>query len=286
MRRGFARAAAGYDSAAVLQREVARRMAERLDLVKIAPRRIVDVGCGTGEDLRLLAARYPAAQRIGLDLALPMLQAARAKTPWLKHLLPPRLAREPAWVCAQAQRIPLARGSAGLAWSNLMLQWLDDPLPVFRELHRLLETDGLLMFASLGPDTLKELRRAFAAADAYPHVHRFIDMHDLGDMLVAAGFADPVMDVEMITLTYARPEDLWRDLRAGGARNALAGRARGLTGRTGWRRMLDALEAQRRDGRIAVTCELVFGHAWKPEPRKTDDGREIIRLDLPRTRKS
>ena len=282
VRRTFSRAASGYDSVAVLQREVARRMAERLDLVNVSPRRILDAGCGTGADLGLLAGRYPDAQRIGFDPALPMLRVARSKASWLKRILPPLAARQPAFVCGDARRIPFKTGSAGLAWSNLVLHWLDNPFPALSEIHRVLEVDGLLMFSCLGPDTLQELRAAFAEADNAAHVNRFIDMHDLGDMLLACGFADPVMDMEKITLTYARPQAFLRDLRAGGSGNALEGRRRGLTGRRAWQRMLDALAAQLRDGQLAVTFEIVYGHAWKPQPRVIGDGRQIIRLDLPR----
>ncbi len=282
VQRSFDRTAAGYDAAAVLQREVARRMAERLDLVKLAPMRILDVGCGTGADLRLLARRYPAAERIGLDFSQAMLRNARGRPSWLARLLPPFAAREAGVVCAAAQSLPLVANSMGLIWSNFMLHWLDDPLSALKEMHRVLQVDSLLMFATLGPDTLKELRTAFAAADNMPHVQRFIDMHDLGDMLVESGYTDPVMDMEYLTLTYASPEDFLRDLRGAGSSNALAGRQRGLTGGKAWQRMREALVAQMRDGRLVITFEIVYGHAWKPQPRLAADGRQIIRFDTPR----
>jgi malonyl-CoA O-methyltransferase len=165
------------------------------------------------------------------------------------------------------------------------LQWVD-PLPqALAEFHRVLNIGGLVMFTTFGPDTLGELRRAFAAADATAHVNRFLDMHDVGDMLVQAGFADPVMDMEMITMTYADAAALMRDLKAIGAQNARSDRRRSLTGRRRWQRMLAALEEFRRDGRLPASFEVVYGHAWKPEPRLVDDGRAIVRFDrAPRER--
>jgi malonyl-CoA O-methyltransferase len=278
IRRGFARAARRYDAAAVLQREVARRMAERLDLVKAAPRRVLDLGCGTGADFPLLGARYREATLIGCDASPAMLGRARGRGSWLRRLMP-LLARAPALVCADAQRLPLAAGSVGLAWSNLMLHWAADAGAVLREAHRVLETGGVLLFSTLGPDTLKELRAAFASADAAPHVHGFTDMHDLGDLLVAAGFAEPVMDMEMITLTYADLDALADDLRASGAVNAAAGRRRGLTRPALWRQVRSAYEQIRRDGRLPASFEVIYGSAWKPEPRVAADGRAIVRLD-------
>jgi malonyl-CoA O-methyltransferase len=171
-------------------------------------------------------------------------------------------------------------------WSNLALAWSHDPAATLREWHRVLETGGLLMFSSYGPDTLQELRRAFAAVDAAPHVHPFVDMHDLGDALVAAGFADAVMDMEMLTLTYGSPAALLAELRASGRRNAHAARRRGLTGRRAWARMIAACAALARDGRIPASFEIVYGHAWKAAPRALADGRAIVKFDRPaKTRK-
>lgn len=277
--RNASRAARGYDAAAVLAREVARRMGERLDLVTLQPARILDIGCGTGADLRLLAERYPQAERIGCDFSLAMLREAGKELPWFKRLLPGGRAREAVRVCGEAGRLPFAGGSISLAWSNLMLHWLVDPLPALREMQRVLAVDGLLMFTAFGPDTLKELRRCFAQADSLPHVHRFIDMHDLGDALVKAGFSEPVMDMETLTLTYDGIDALLRDLRVSGAQCALAGRRRGLSGKTLWARVHAAYEMHRRDGRLPATFEVVYGHAWKPAPRSTADGRTIVQFD-------
>jgi malonyl-CoA O-methyltransferase len=295
VRRAFERAAATYDEAAVLQREVGQRMAERLGFVRMQPVTILDAGCGTGVALGELHARYPDAHLIGLDLAFNMTLAARdraataarsARSLLGRVLGPLAPARElrPWCICGDIASLPIKAASIDLIWSNLSLQWVGDPQESFAEFRRVLRVGGLLSFTTFGPDTLKELRAAFLAADRATHVGRFIDMHDLGDMLVHAGFADPVMDMESLTLTYADAIGLMRDLKAIGAHNVTAGRPRGMMGRQRWQRMLAALEATRREGRLPASFEVVYGHAWKPEPRMTDDGRAIIRVE-PRTRR-
>jgi malonyl-CoA O-methyltransferase len=289
VRHAFERAAARYDASAVLQREVGQRMAERLLLVKLQPSAILDAGCGTGDALSELSARYPDAFLVGLDLAYAMLDAARRRASaahasersLLARLLGTRAMarRAPALVCGDACSLPIAAGAIDLVWSNLTLQWINDASAAFAEFHRVLRVGGLLMFTTFGPDTLKELRAAFAGVDGATHVSRFIDMHDVGDMLVQRGFADPVMDMETITLTYSDATTMMRELKAIGAHNATVGRPRGLTGRARWSRVLIALEAFRRDGRLPATYEVVYGHAWKPEPRFADDGRAIVRFE-------
>jgi malonyl-CoA O-methyltransferase len=168
------------------------------------------------------------------------------------------------FVCGDIERLPIATGSVDLAVSNLALQWCD-PLAAFTEFRRVLAPGGLLVFTTFGPDTLKELRAAWQAADAGPHVHGFLDMHDLGDLLVHAGFADPVLDVDRLTLTYGEVLDVLRDLKALGAHNAAASRTRGLTGKQRFARFRAAYEARRRDGMIPATYEVVYGHAWVSE---------------------
>jgi malonyl-CoA O-methyltransferase len=173
----------------------------------------------------------------------------------------------------------------GLLWSFRMLHWLDDPLPAFREIHRVLEVGGLLMFSSFGPDTLRELRGSFA--DGHVHTQRFGDMHDFGDMLIECGFSDPVMDMEVLTMTYSNLDNLFRDLRQSGAACAMQARQRGLTGRTAWQEMRAAYEKLAQDGRLPATFEVIYGHAWKSQPsqsKKTDDGRSIIRFEPKRMR--
>ena len=296
MRGDFSRAAATYDKAAVLADEVGRRMAERLDYVKIAPQRMADIGCATGDGIRELSRRYPQALPLAIDFARPMLQQVALRSSFMQRLR----RRAPRLLNADIQALPLQHSSLGLVWSNLMLHWLDDPLPAFRELHRTLEVSGLVMFSMLGPDTLKEIRAACVACGVEPPLRNFHDMHDIGDMLVAAGFADPVMDMEMITLTYRSPRGLLRDQRHLGVRDALFGdssqsprRPRIDLAPTGggsdqrtepgaqlswrdWRRVFAAWQAQPQAGTLSASFEIVYGHAWKPEPRALDDGRAII----------
>lgn len=263
MRQQFADAAASYDEAAVLARETGARMAQRLDYVKLDPRRVADIGCATGDGIRELQRRYPEALPLAVDYALPMLGAVHGKVSLLDRLR----RRAPRLLNADVRRLPLADASLDLVWSNLMLHWLDDPLPALRDLHRVLATNGLLMFAMLGPDTLKELRAAGATT-----LRRFPDMHDVGDMLVAAGFADPVMDMEMIEIAYASPRGLLRDQRLLGVRDGLLG-TMGFRAARGVMRRWEAS-----DGRFPASFEIVYGHAWKGEPKTAEDGRAVIKF--------
>ena len=272
VRRAFERAASTYDAHDVLQREVAARLISHLDPIRLEPRVVVDVGSGTGASLAALAERYPAARAVGVDLALAMLERSAKRTPAWRRLLG---ARGPALVCADAERLPLANACAQLLFSNLSLQWCH-PEAVFAESARVLEPGGLFLFSTFGPDTLRELREAFAAVDRRPHVNTFVDMHDLGDSLVQAGFADPVMEMEMITLEYASVEAVARDLKAIGATNALKGRARGLSGRGWWRQVAEHYERHRRGGVLPASWEVIYGHAWKVPPKRISDGRQVI----------
>lgn len=261
-----------------LRREVASRMHERRQVVKVAPARVLDAGCGRGADLALLQKDYPAAHLVGVDASPAMLQAVPApRKTFLDKLLPARSGMDLA--CADFSRLPLAVNSVDLVWSNLALLWHPNPDQVFAEWRRVLKVDGLLMFSSFGPDTLKEVRAAFAAAGASPRTLPFVDMHDLGDQLIEAGFSTPVMDVERITVTYDTVAALLADARALGG-NPLATGPRGLLGRAAWQRVQEAFERQRRaDGKLALSFEVIFGHAFRPAPRKTAAGEAIIRFE-------
>ncbi|MBT9521414.1 MAG: methyltransferase domain-containing protein [Dechloromonas sp.] len=278
--RRFARVAETYGEGDFFAREVDRRMQERLDFVKVEPKRILDLGCSRGGSFPGLSARYPEAELIGLDVALAMLSAGRTPRAGWQRWLGIGKNSEPLRLAADAANLPLKSRSTAIVWSNLLLHWLDDPIPALAEAHRVLEVGGLLMFSTLGPDTLKELRSAFA--DGYAHTQRFADMHDLGDMLVGCGFADPVMDMEVITLTYDDVDAMFAELRAAGSSCAMKARRHGMTGRKSWENGKAAYEAMRKDGRLPATFEVIYGHAWKAEPKKTPDGRAIVRFDLPR----
>lgn len=259
-RRSFEHAAAGYDQAAALQQEVARRLLERLELMKIRPRRVLDLGCGTGQCIPGLMSRYRNAEVVALDIALPMLLQARRRGRWL---------RKPRCVCADAERLPFADGSFDLVFSNLMLQWCLDLEQAFGELQRVLRPGGLLLFTSFGPDTLRELRESWSRVDGYTHVNAFQDMHDVGDALLRMRFAEPVMDVERLTVTYPDVWRLMRELKQIGAHNVTAGRPRGLTGKTRMQRVVQAYEAFRREGVLPASYEIVNGHAWAAAGGKT-----------------
>jgi len=264
----FARAAATYAAASRLEAEVGVRMLERLDYVKVAPERMLEAGCGPGRESAKLLARYPGALLLELDFALPMLHRTRG---WFGRLRGPSRSVQ---LCGDFTRLPLATASVDLVWSNMALHWAADPPAVLRELARVLAADGLLLFSTLGPDTLAELRVAAGAG----RVHRFADMHDVGDALVAAGFTAPVMDTERLTMTYPSGAALLADLRASGQTCAAPGRSRGLAGRRFQDALGAALEALRRDGRVPLTFEVVYGHAWKGTPRRRADGRSIVQF--------
>lgn len=266
--------------AAFLRREIASRMHERLALVKIAPQRVLDAGCGAGADLALLQKDYPAAQVIGLDAAPAMAAAARPPASAAKSLLH-RLLPAKAGIDVLAGDfgdLPFGPNSIDLVWSNLALHWHPQPDRVFAEWRRVLRAEGLLMFSTFGPDTLRELRAAFAEVDGHAHVLPFVDMHDFGDQLVAAGFSTPVMDMEAITVTYDTVQALLADARALGG-NPLATRRAGLMGRAAGQRLQAALARQRRaDGKLALTFEVIYGHAFRPAPRVTAAGEAIVRF--------
>ncbi|GIX27815.1 MAG: malonyl-[acyl-carrier protein] O-methyltransferase [Burkholderiales bacterium] len=277
VRRAFERAADGYEAAALLQREVAGRLLARLDYIKLEARTVLDAGTGTGYALPGLKRRYPQARLVALDLALNMLRKIETRRGGWRRFLPGRDPL-PERVCGDLERLPLAGASVDLVWSNLTLQWCNDPARVFAEVRRVLRPGGLFLFTTFGPDTLKELRQAFAGVDGYVHVSRFIDMHDLGDALVRAGFADPVMDMEFITVAYAEFGQILRDLKAIGAHNATEGRRRGLMGKNQWRQAQARYEALRRDGRLPATFEVVYGHAWQRAPRLSAGERAVIEI--------
>jgi malonyl-CoA O-methyltransferase len=253
----FDRAARDYDAAAFLQKEVGERLLERLDLMANTPARVLDIGCGTGRPTRDLVKRYPQSQVIGVDLAPGMLQVARKHQPWF--------GAKAQWICAEATQLPLADASCDLLYASLLLQWCEDLDATLLEWRRLLKPHGLLLFSTLGPDTLRELRAAWSSVDKFNHVNRFLDMHDVGDALIRAGFVEPVMDVENMTLTYADTPALMRDLKSIGAHNVTAGRRRGLMGRGRLAAFSSAYERFRHEGRLPATYEVVYGTAWAPK---------------------
>lgn len=274
LRASFGRAARAYDGVAVLQREVGNRLLERLRLIRLAPAQALDLGCGTGYIAQGLLKRYGGARVVALDIAEGMLQQARRRSGWW---------RRPCFICGDIERLPLADACADLLISNLTLQWCNDLEGTFAEFLRVLRPGGALLFTTFGPDTLRELRASWAAADGHTHVNRFLDMHDVGDGVLRAGLSDPVLDVERFTLTYPDLGGLLTDLKKLGAHNVTSGRARGLTGRGRWRIVHDTYEGFRIDGALPATYEVIYGHAWKPlaAAQKTD-ATGAVRVPLAR----
>ncbi len=258
VRSSFDRAAQTYDAAAILQKLVRSEMLSRLDLVKIKPQVILDAGCGTGHGSFALQKKFGRAQVVSLDIALGMLQKTHQQQPFLSKFL-----KQKSLICADIEQLPIANNSLDMLWSNLALQWCNDLDAAFSEIGRALKPNGLLMFSTFGPDTLKELRAA--TNNGNTHVSRFIDMHDIGDALTRAGFSAPVLDVEHYTLTYDDIKAMMRDLKAIGAHNATQGRARGLQGRGFLQKLAQNYEQFRVDGKLPATFEVVYGHAWKSE---------------------
>lgn len=254
--RAFAKAARDYDAVAVLQREIGQRMLERLDYMRLTPNCVLDAGSGTGLCARHLLKRYRQAQIVALDFAFPMVSYAQRHRHWLRKVQ---------GICADFEQLPLHDASIDLIVSNASLQWSTNIDSTFAEFRRVLRPGGLVLFTTFGPDTLKELRAAWAAVDKHSHVSPFIDMHDIGDALLRAGFADPVMDMEMITLTYPHLEQLLKELKLLGAHNVTMQRQRGLTGKARWRAVHQAYEQFRQHGVLPSTWEVIYGHAWIPE---------------------
>jgi malonyl-CoA O-methyltransferase len=269
LRAAFERAASTYDTAANLQRDVADRLLQRLDDVRVSPSNVADIGCGTGYCTRALARRYKSARVIGLDIAHGMVQRARQRQRW--HLLQKR-AR---FVAGDAERLPFGKASTDIVFSSLALQWCE-PRRALTEFGRVLRPGGLLMFTTFGPDTLIELRRAWAEVDTQPHVHGFLDMRDWGDQMLAAGFADPVVDVERVTLHYPDVIKVLCELKNIGAHNVAQDRQRGLTGKNRFERFRRAYEAMSTENGIPATYEIVFGHAWAPTMERSRRPDEAI----------
>jgi len=256
IRRSFERAAVGYDAAAGLQQEVCGTLLERLEWINFNPKVVLDLGTGTGQGVVQLRKQYPKAQLIAFDLAEGMLKRTSKRAGWF---------RKPGLLCGDARRLPLADNSVDLIFSSLTIQWCsEDLVALFSEFARVLKPAGLLMFTTFGMDTLRQLREAWAAVDEQVHVNRFVDMHDIGDALLAAGFKDPVMDVERHLREFGSVTEVMRSIKAMGAHNVATQRARGLMGRQKLQRLQEAYPCSEA-GRFEVDYEVVFGMGWMPE---------------------
>jgi malonyl-CoA O-methyltransferase len=265
--------------------EIARRMDERLRLVRIDPQRILDSGCGAGAQIAMLYARYPRARYVGLDHNEGLLKIAQRQASktlphgWRTWL--GRLRGQPpvaTWIHSDLAHTDLQPESIDLVWSNLALHWHPAPHAVLQEWSRILRPNGLVFFSCFGPATMQELRQALMQANLHTATPGFVDMHDFGDLLIEKGFADPVMDQEVLTLTYATPQKLLQDVKALGGNPSL-GRRAGLVTPAWKNRLLDALESQRQpDGRLHLTVEVAYGHAWRSAVRRGQAGETRISL--------
>ncbi len=268
IRQHFEKSADSYDAAAVLQREIAKRMGERLDYIKLQPNVVLDAGCGTGFITKDLLKRYPKSQILALDLALNMTRKTKEQGGWL---------RKPKLICGDAEQLPLKMESVDLVVSNLMIQWSNDLSKMFLGFHSVLAPNGLLLFSTFGPDTLKEMRESWATVDSTPHTSAFVDMHEIGDALLKAGFINPVTDMELITMTYSNVRQLMKDIKDIGASNTNSERSKGLMGKQKLKDFEQAYEVFKTDeGLYPASWEIIYGHAWVGEGLKLDGFEKVI----------
>lgn len=266
--KAFNKYATEYELAAKVQQEIGERLFERLQYLKIDPKRILDLGCGPGAFSRELARMFPKAQVFGLDFAKAMLAEAKKKQSWRRR-----------WslVAADMNSMPFASGMFDLVFANQVVHWGSPLAQVFRELNRVMNVNGCLMFTSLGPDTFKELKAAWSGANQFAHVNEFVDMHDIGDCLMAEHFLEPVMDMEMLSVHYETLPKLLRALKTQGVRNINPERNMGLTGKSSWKKFEQNYILMQTDmGKYPLTYEVLYGHAWKGEQRKTSSGIETL----------
>ncbi|MBA2652358.1 MAG: malonyl-ACP O-methyltransferase BioC [Tatlockia sp.] len=264
----FNKHAQEYEKAARVQNEIGERLFERLHYLKISPRYVLDLGCGTGRFTPMLKKLYPQAQIIGLDLSEAMLIQAKRKQGWRRK-----------WplVNGDMTALPFADGCFDLIFMNQVIHWSQPLATVVHELNRVMNFNGCLMFSTLGPDTFKEIKQAWQLADNYAHTNHFMDMHDIGDCLLAEHFLDPVVDMELLSVHYASLKQLLENLKAQGVRNINQTRNRGLTGKQSWQNFESAYQNLRTsEGKYPITYEVVYGHAWKGEQRRLGEGTETF----------
>ncbi|WP_045105369.1 malonyl-ACP O-methyltransferase BioC [Legionella hackeliae] len=265
----FNKHATEYQQAAKIQHEIGQRLFERLDYLKINPRYILDLGCGPGLFSFHLKKKYPQAEIVGLDLARNMLLEAKKKQGWWRNKWP--------LINGDMTSLPFAAGTFDLVFANQTIHWAQPLSSVIRELNRVMNVNGCLMFSTLGPDTFKELKQAWQVADQYAHTNEFADMHDIGDCLLKERFLDPVVDMELLTVHYGNLKKLLINLKAQGVRNINSKRNEGLTGKEAWQVFEEAYKALCTvEGKYPLTYEVVYGHAWKGEQRVVGDGTETL----------
>lgn len=294
LRHSFNKAAAVYDDNAVIQQEVCKRLLERLEYINTEPGLILDIGAGTGQGSIGLAAQYPDADVISLDLAENMLLYMRHKiqpqglvkqlSNWLGRSNTTRLRHQ--FVCADAEQLPFSDASVDLVFSNLTIQWCQNLSGLFQEFRRILKPGGLLLFTTFGPDTLKELRASWSQVSDKVHVNQFADMHDIGDALYHVQVENPVMDSERIIVNYQSVKDILLDLKAVGAHNQNNGRERALTGKNRLKSMYQAYEQFRNEAGYPLTYEVLYGHAWNPATPMQHSDKDQTSISLAQLKSS
>lgn len=241
-----------YDQAAIVQREIFNRLIERLEYMLIKPEDVLNLGAASKYGEELLQELYPHAKIITIDI--------------LEYL------------SSENSVLPLPDHSQQLIVCNLLFHWVNDPQKLLQEIARVLDPKGVLLLTSMGVDTLKECREAFAQVDNFPHVHDFPDMHDVGDLMLQTGFVDPVVDVQTLTVNYKSVQQLFQDLRDTGSTNAHCDRPRGLMGKNQWNKMLAAYETMKNENSYPGTYEIIYGHAWGVRTQQKQNGETSISL--------
>jgi malonyl-CoA O-methyltransferase len=271
--RNFSRAAHTYDQAALLQQEIGHRLLERLRIIKFSPTTILDLGSGTGVFSKALSQNYPTAIVLNADIAEGMVNFAKRTY----HAVDQR------YLCADGDYLPIKSQSIDLVFSNCVLHWFLTPQTVFKEIHRVLKPEGLLLFSTFGPDTLKELKACFKMLDGTEHVNTFIDMHDIGDLILQEALLDPVMDMETITLTYKSLADLLQDLKRTGSHYVHRSRIKrqGLFTRARFNQLFTAYEKYKdKAQKLPATFEVIYGHAWTNQYAIDQDRKIALTLEF------
>lgn len=273
IRRQFDRAAVSFDSTDFVHEVTRDGLVARLEPLLLAPATVLDLGSATCATGRLLRQRFKRAHIVSLDLSLAMLVEGRKRKSWFSRS---------SFVQADAHRLPFADASFDIVVANQLLPWAPEPQLMFEEVARVLRNGGVFAFATLGPDSFREIGRAWASVDSGVHVNRFADMHDIGDGLVQSGLRDPVLDVDRLEVSYGDTSKLFADLTRAGARNAIASRARGLSGRGKFAAMTAALADSQ--GKITLDLELVYGHCWGAGPKNDPGNYRIDANQIPMRR--
>lgn len=255
----FNKAASHYAEAAFLYRATGERLLSRLDYMRCNPQVILDAGCGLGNLSEKLLECYPKAQIVALDFSENMMKIGK------ENHVAPSINR----VIGNMLNLPLQSESVDMIFANQSIQDVEDLTGLFLAFHRVLKPEGVLLFSTLGPDTLKELKAAWSSVDTYGHIREWKDLHVLGDALMSQQFIQPVMDREEIVVHYKSPATLLKDLKDQGSYNVHPLRRKGLMGVDARDYLFYQLEQQKKDEKIALTYEVVYGQAWRGENRST-----------------